>query len=147
MKTLILRVSKGLLKVNRSTVATIEKGLALFVSIEKNDSDLDLVTIADKILNLRIFENENGRLDYSIKDKNYEVLCIPNFTLSANTTKGRRPSFENSMEPQLANKLFDDFIFVLKSKGINVQAGIFGVHMDIDLELDGPVNIILESRR
>ena len=84
-------------------------------------------------------------MHYSVKDKNYQVLCIPNFTLCADTDKGRRPSFESSLPPPAAKKIFDDFVMVLRAKEIDVQAGIFGAHMEIDLEMDGPVNVLLES--
>jgi D-tyrosyl-tRNA(Tyr) deacylase len=100
--------------------------------------------MAEKVLNLRIFENEEGKLNYSVKDRGYQILCISNFTLCANTEKGRRPSFENSMSRQEANKYYQDFVCVLKSQGVGVEAGVFGEHMDISLDLDGPVNIMLE---
>ena len=146
MKVLVVRLHKGSVSVGGKVVSSIGKGIALFAGMEKKDIHHDLVVMAEKIVNLRIFENEEGKLNFSVKDKNYQILCISNFTLCANTDKGRRPSFDNSMPKDEANRLFEDFVLLLGAKGIDVQAGVFGEHMDINLELDGPVNIILESR-
>ena len=147
MKALVVRVNRAEVLVADEVFSSIEKGIALFVGIEKDDDDSLLENMAEKIVNLRIFENEEGKLDYSVKDKNYPILCISNFTLSAHTEKGRRPSFEKAMPKGEANKLFENFILLLKARGIDIQTGAFGEHMDIRLDLDGPVNIILEMER
>ena len=94
-------------------------------------------------MNLRVFENDSCKLHYSLKDKGYQILCISNFTLCARTNKGNRPSFDEAMPPDEANKLFEEFIKLLKSKKIDVQKGIFGQHMDININMDGPINIVL----
>ena len=146
MKILVSRVHEGSVTIESEVVSSIANGLALFVGIEKGDEPVALSEMAEKVVNLRIFENEEGKFHYSVKDKNYSILCVSNFTLCANTKKGRRPSFEQAMSPQEANKIFDDFVSVLKSKGVEVKTGIFGKHMGIDLEMDGPVNIMLYSR-
>ena len=143
MKVLVVRVHKGEVFVERKKLSVIDRGLAIFVSLEKGDSSAKLDEMAERVINLRIFENQEGKMHYSLKDKSYELLCISNFTLSANTSKGRRPSFEDVLGPQEADKLFTNFISILKSKGIVVQTGAFGKHMDINLTLDGPVNILL----
>ena len=147
MRVLVTRINKGEISIRGQAVSSVEKGLALFVSMEKEDNESDLLFLADKVVNLRIFENEQGKMHYSVKDKNYQILCISNFTLCANTDKGRRPSFESSMPPAQANKLFDDFVLLLKSRGVDVSLGVFGERMDIDLVMDGPVNIILQTKR
>lgn len=144
MKVLVVRVHKGEVFVEDKRLSAIDRGLAIFVSLEKGDSGAKLDEMAERVINLRIFENQEAKLHYSLRDKNYELLCISNFTLSANTGKGRRPSFEDALGPQEANELFTGFISILKSKGIVVQTGAFGKHMDINLTLDGPVNILLE---
>ena len=146
MKALVVRISKGEVLVEGKIVSSVKRGIALFAGIEKNDTDSELIAMADKVTNLRIFEDESGKMNYSVKDKRYQILCISNFTLCANTQKGRRPSFEQAMPLAEANKLFDDFVLVLRSKGLDVKVGIFGAHMDIDLELDGPVNIVIDSK-
>jgi len=147
MKLLVTRISKGEIVVEEKVVSSVGKGIALFVGLEEGDDNSSLVSMADKVANLRIFEDERGKMHYSVKDKNYQILCISNFTLCANTDKGRRPSFESSMAPDAANKLFADFVLVLQSKQIDVKTGTFGAHMDIHLEMDGPVNIALESSK
>jgi len=144
MKVLVVRVHKGEVFIEGKRLSAIDRGLAIFVSLEKGDSSAKLDQMAKRVINLRIFENEEGKMHYSLKDKSYELLCISNFTLSANTSKGRRPCFEDALNPQEANKLFADFVSILKSKGVVVASGAFGKHMDINLALDGPVNILLE---
>ncbi len=145
MKVLVVRVHKGQVFLEAKRLSAIDKGLAIFVSLEKGDSGARLEEMAERVTNLRIFQNQEGKMAYSLKDKSYELLCISNFTLSANTNKGRRPSFEDALGPQEANALFSDFVAILKSKGVAIQTGVFGKHMDINLALDGPVNILLEK--
>ncbi|MFH1771941.1 MAG: D-aminoacyl-tRNA deacylase [Candidatus Omnitrophota bacterium] len=143
MKILVVRINKGSISVEGKVVASVGKGIALFVGIEKDDTNEKFISIADKIINLRIFENDQGKMYYSVKDKNYQVLSIPNFTLCASTEKGRRPSFELSKDPGEAKKMFEDLNLIISSAGVSLEPGVFGAHMDIDLVLDGPVNIIL----
>ena len=145
MKVLVVRVHKGEVSIEAKRLSAIGRGLAIFVSLEKGDSGVKLDEMADRVVNLRVFENQEAKMHYSLKDRGYELLCISNFTLLANTSKGRRPCFENALGPQEASKLFTDFISILKSKGVTVQTGAFGKHMDINLALDGPVNILLEK--
>ena len=144
MKVLVARVHKGEVSIEGKRSSAIGRGLAIFVSLEKGDNGAKLERIAERVINLRIFENEEGKMYYSLKDNNYELLCISNFTLSADTSKGRRPSFEDALGPEEASKLFADLVSILKSKKIDIQIGAFGKHMDINLSLDGPVNIMLE---
>jgi D-aminoacyl-tRNA deacylase len=144
MQILINRISKGKIEVAKEVVASINKGLAVFAGIEVGDDESNLITAVKKIINMRLFEDDSGKLSESVKEKNYEILCIPNFTLCASTEKGRRPSFEKAMKPEKAKKMFAKFVFLLQNDIKNVEAGIFGANMDITLELDGPVNITLE---
>ncbi len=146
MKVLVIRVSKAKVKVESNPASSIDNGIVVFAGFSKDDGDSELTAMADKISNLRIFENKDGKMWYSVRDKNYDILCIPNFTLCANVYKGRRPSFEDVMPPSEAKDMFDKFIVVMRSKGIIVQTGLFGEHMNIDLTMDGPVNIVLEYR-
>ena len=99
--------------------------------------------MAQKIVNMRIFEDDNHKMDYSLKDKDYSVLCISNFTLCASTDSGRRPSFEQAMPKDKAQKIFNKFVEKIKALGINVETGAFGKYMRISLDFDGPVNIII----
>jgi D-tyrosyl-tRNA(Tyr) deacylase len=144
MKALVVRVNKAKVCLGDKAVSSIGKGIALFVGIANGDNALTLNEMAEKVANLRIFENETGKLNYSVREKSYQILCVPNFTLCANTAKGRRPSFEEALSKEEANKLFEDFILLLKARQLDVNSGVFGEYMDIELDLDGPVNIILE---
>lgn len=146
MKAVILRVAKASLIVpdENKNLGSIGKGLVIFIGIDKSDNDTKLENLAEKITNLRIFDDENGKLNYSLKDKNYEILCVPNFTLCANINKGRRPSFENVMPQETAKKLFENLIILLKARGLSVKSGEFGKSMIISSECAGPVNIIAE---
>ncbi len=145
MKALVVRVHKADVWVDNRIISSIGDGIVVFIGIDRKDTYDSLVKIAEKVANLRIFEDDKGKLQFSVRDKNYAVMCVSNFTLCANTEKGRRPSFEKAMMPSAAEKLYNNFIMVLESKGIKVEKGIFGVHMDIKLEMDGPVNIVIEE--
>ncbi|MDD5585224.1 MAG: D-aminoacyl-tRNA deacylase [Candidatus Omnitrophica bacterium] len=145
MKVLLTRVREAEVLVNGKLVSSIGKGIAIFTGLEKNDDDEIMAAMAEKIVNLRVFENEQAKLDYSVKDKNYQILCISNFTLCATTGKGRRPSFEGAMDRKTADTAFENFVLLLRGHGIRVEAGAFGEYMDIRLNEEGPVNIILES--
>ena len=145
MKVLVSRISRGEVIVSGKQVSLINKGIILFVGFEKGDSFINLELMVKKISNLRIFENDEGKLHYSVKDKSHKILCISNFTLCANTKKGNRPSFDDAMFPYEANKLFNEFVELLKSEKIDVQTGIFGEHMDININMDGPINIVLDN--
>ncbi|MBP7088023.1 MAG: D-tyrosyl-tRNA(Tyr) deacylase [Candidatus Omnitrophica bacterium] len=146
MKGILTRVNNAQVLVKGEIFSSIAKGAVLFIAFEKNDNTGILKNMVKKIVNLRIFEDEQGKLNYSLKDTGLKLLCVPNFTLSANCKKGNRPSFENSLPALLAKDLFDSFIAELSYQGLTVKAGAFGEHMDIKLELDGPVNIIVEDR-
>tara|TARA_B100000315_G_C14588233_1_gene594301 strand:- start:2317 stop:2763 length:447 start_codon:yes stop_codon:yes gene_type:complete len=146
MKILLSKINQGSVKVDSATVSSCNRGLVLFVGIEKGDNDLVAKEMANKVINLRIFANDKAKMDYSLKDLNLELLCIPNFTLCARTSRGRRPSFDDTMAPIEASSLFDEFVQCLLNYGVVVKKGSFGKHMDIDLSLNGPVNIILDSK-
>ncbi|MBN2483434.1 MAG: D-tyrosyl-tRNA(Tyr) deacylase [Candidatus Omnitrophica bacterium] len=146
MKVLVIRVHRGELKAEGKVFSTIGPGISVFVGLEKEDTREGLITMAEKVVALRIFEDERGKMNFSVKDKKYDILCIPNFTLCADTEGGRRPSFDNAMKPQGAKNMYDEFVELLKSYTIEVKTGIFGAHMDIQLDLDGPVNIILQAK-
>jgi D-tyrosyl-tRNA(Tyr) deacylase len=144
MKAVVIRVNKTEVLVDGGVVSSIGKGMTVLVGLEKGDDKNALEEMAQKIVNLRIFEDDDGKLNYSVKDKNYAICCVSNFTLCANTSKGRRPSFEMSMPKEEANKFFEDFLVLLRARNIEVKTGAFGEHMDIRMEMDGPVNIPLE---
>lgn len=147
MKVLAARVNEAQVVITSEVVSSINKGLALFVGIEREDDKNALDEMAQRIVDLRIFEDADGKMNYSVKEKGYSILCVPNFTLCADTANGNRPSFDNALGYKKANELFDNFISKLAARGVLVEPGVFGAYMDIKLDLDGPVNIVLESEK
>ncbi|MCK4904638.1 D-tyrosyl-tRNA(Tyr) deacylase [bacterium] len=145
MKTVIQRVKSAKVEVNNKEVAKIKGGLLLLLGIGAKDTLQDIDKLVDKVLNLRIFEDTAGKMNLSLKDIKEDLLVVPQFTLYANTNSGRRPSFEKAKNPKEAKALFEEFLGKLKRQGFSPQTGIFGEHMVVSLENDGPVTIILES--
>ncbi len=145
MKVVIQRVKEGKVEVNGETVGKIGKGIVALVGFEKGDIPSFLEKMADKIVNLRIFEDSEGKMNLSLKDINGKLLLVPNFTLAADCKKGRRPSFQSSENPEIAKKMFDKFVEICREE-IPVETGIFGAEMEVYILNDGPVTFILDSR-
>lgn len=146
MKLLVQRVSYASVEVNKKIIGKIDKGLLVFLGITHTDNEEKVDYLVEKLLNLRIFNDENDKMNLSLKDIKGKLLIISQFTLYADTKKsGNRPSFTNAAKPEHANKLYKYFIEKCKEKNINVQTGQFGAHMNVELLNDGPVTIILEK--
>lgn len=145
MRALIQRVSKAKVKVDGRTVGKIGKGILLFLAVGKNDKKDDIDYLIEKINNLRIFENEGKKMDLSLKEINGEILIISQFTLYGSIKKGRRPDFAEAANPDLARKLYQDFIEKCENKGIKVKTGEFAAKMDVSLVNDGPVTFFIDS--
>lgn len=145
MRAVIQRVSNAKVDVDKETVGQIEKGLLVYLSVGKDDSDRDAKFFAEKIPNLRIFPDEQDKMNLSVIDIGGSILLISNFTLHGNCQKGRRPGFDAAAEPQLAEKLYEKAISLIKQQGVTIQTGIFAAHMHITSTNDGPVTFILES--
>lgn len=147
MKVIVQRVTNASCIVDDDVVSAIENGYLLLVGFTHTDTIKDVEYIAKKIAFLRIFEDEDGKLNINIQDKKYAILSISQFTLYGETAKGNRPSFTNAMEPQMANDLYETFNNILKETyHIPTFSGRFGEHMKIMLTNDGPVTIVLESK-
>ena len=147
MKVIIQRVSEANVSINKVIKSSIEKGYLILVGFENEDNQEDLVWIANKISNLRIFSDTEGKMNLSIKDIQGEILLISQFTLFASTKKGNRPSFMKSAKPEIAIPLYEHFIKRIKlDSECKVVTGKFGAHMDIELENNGPVTIIIDSK-
>jgi len=146
MKAVIQRVKQSSVSVNHHIIGEIGKGLLVLLGVAKEDSDKDADFLADKIVNLRIFEDENNKMNRSLIDTGGEMLVVSQFTLFGDCRKGRRPSFTEAAEPDKANALYEYFIRQVKQKGIRVQTGQFRAMMDVALINDGPVTLIVESR-
>lgn len=147
MKIVVQRVSKAEVKINDKIVGKANKGLLLFVGFSKEDEEEDLKYFADKILNLRIFEDISGKMNLSVSEINGDILSVSQFTLYGDIKKGRRPSFIEAAEPEKANKLYEKFNDQLKKSGLNIETGIFGGDMKVSLINDGPVTILMDSKK
>lgn len=145
MKVIVQRVKEASVYVSNKQISKINFGLALLVGFTEGDSETDIDYLVKKIINLRIFDDENHIMNKSILDVSGEVISVSQFTLYADTKKGNRPSYNKSLKAEKAIKLYDLFNQKL-SKFINVQTGIFGSEMVYNIKNDGPVTIILESR-
>lgn len=146
MKAVIQRVKNASVTVDGREVARIGKGLLVLVGIGKGDTETDLNWTIEKLINLRIFEKEEGKLDYSLLDIEGDLLLVSQFTLFGDCKKGRRPSFSEAMSANEARAMFQQFVETAKKKVRNVQTGVFQASMDIFLINDGPVTIILDSK-
>ena len=147
MRVVIQRVSKASVVINSNEICNINNGLLILLGIELKDSDEDIVWLTKKIINLRIFSDENGKMNHSITDVSGEIIVVSQFTLHAKTKKGNRPSYINAAKPELAIPLYEKFTdFLRKESGLNVYTGKFGADMKVSLINDGPVTIILDSK-
>ena len=146
MRAVIQRVSKARVTVEDTTVGEIEKGIMVLVGVEEGDTREDSQWLVDKIINLRIFEDEADKMNLSLKDVNGKLLAISQFTILGDARKGRRPSFTRAGRPEPARELFNYFVD-LASKDVEVQQGVFQAHMMVSLVNDGPVTILLDSKK
>ncbi len=147
MRAVIQRVSQGDVKVDGRIVGEIGNGLLVFLGVGKEDTEEDIDYLTNKILNLRIFEDENEKMNLSLLDIKGELLVVSQFTLYGDVRKGRRPSFTDSASPDEAEKMYNQFIKKCKAEDINVEKGCFGAQMDVSLINDGPVTILLDSKK
>ncbi len=145
MKAVIQRVSEAHVKAEGKIAGEIRQGLMLLIGIDEQDEKPDADWLIQKILNLRIFGDENEKLNFSVKDISGEILCISQFTLIADYKKGNRPSFIKAAKPEKAILLFDYFKEELKKSGLKIESGIFGADMKVSLINDGPVTIVMDS--
>ncbi|TCS83828.1 D-aminoacyl-tRNA deacylase [Tepidibacillus fermentans] len=145
MRIVIQRAKRGKVLVNNEVVGAIEKGFVLLVGVTHDDEEKDVEYLADKIVNLRIFEDEEGKMNLSLLDVNGSILSISQFTLYGDARKGRRPNFMNAAKPDKAKQCYERLNQLLREKGAHVETGLFGEMMEVDFINDGPVTIILES--
>ena len=147
MRAVIQKVSKAKCVVNNAEISSINDGFAILLAIKDTDKQEDIDYIVKKIENLRIFEDENGKMNISLKDKGYQILLISQFTLYGDVRKGNRPSFVSSAKPDKAEEYIKIVENKLKQDGFDVRSGKFRSHMEISLTNDGPVTIILDSEK
>lgn len=146
MRVVVQRAKNAKVVVEGKTVGAIEHGLMLLVGVTHSDTSEDAAYVADKIANLRIFEDESQKMNLSLLDIGGEVLSVSQFTLYGDCRKGRRPNFMEAAKPDYANDIYEQFNEELAKKGLKVETGIFGAMMDVQFTNDGPVTLIIESK-
>lgn len=147
MRALVQRITYSSLKVDGELKAKTGKGLIVYLGVKKGDSEEEVEYVAKKVAGLRVFEDEQGKMNLSVKDVGGEILAVSQFTLYGDTKKGFRPSFFDAEEPTLANELFELFKEKVSVQGIHVESGIFGADMKIEYLNDGPVSVMIEKER
>lgn len=145
MKLLLQRVKQAAVKVDGTLVGQIGQGLLLFFGVAPDDTAEQLVKLADKVINLRLFADKQGKMNLDVRQVGGSLLLVSQFTLYADCRRGRRPDFTGAAAGPLANGLYEEFTRLLKATGVPVQTGIFGADMQVELVNDGPVTIMLEA--
>ncbi len=147
MRVVVQRVTSSKVTVDNKIIGEIGKGFNLLIGISKEDTLEDLKYIKDKVINLRVFEDDNDKLNLSLLDIKGEILAISQFTLYGDCRKGRRPNFMNAMGGEEAENLYNEFVKLLKETGLKVECGKFGANMKVDIQNDGPVTILIDSKK
>ncbi|MDK2820155.1 MAG: D-aminoacyl-tRNA deacylase [Clostridia bacterium] len=147
MRAVVQRVKKASVTVDDRKIGVIEKGLVVFLGIADDDGEADVKYIVDKVSNLRIFSDSEGKMNLSVRDVKGEILAVSQFTLYGDCRKGRRPSFSSAAPPDKALKLYNQFVERLASEGLRVATGRFQADMLVSLDNDGPVTMLLDSKR
>lgn len=145
MKVIVQRAKNAKVEIDNKIVGTIDNGLMLLVGFTHTDTEKEIDYMVNKVQNLRIFDDEEGVMNKSLKDINGEILSVSQFTLYGDTKKGNRPSYINAMNSEEATKLYDLFNEKLRNQNIKVETGVFGANMKVSFTNDGPVTIILEK--
>lgn len=146
MRALVQRVTKGSVTVEEEVIGQIGKGLVILLGVTDSDTEEDAQFLAEKCANLRIFSDSGGKFNLSCLEEKAEVLVVSQFTLYADTRKGRRPSFIHAAAPEISEPLYRKFIDLLKGMQLSVEEGVFGAMMNVEIHNDGPVTIMLESK-
>lgn len=147
MRAVIQRVEKASVSVEGEIKGQIGAGFLVLIGVEEGDGDADFRYIAEKVPNLRVFEDEQGKMNRSLLDVGGEVLAVSQFTLLGDARGGRRPSFITAARPETADPMYERLVADWRARGIRVETGVFGAHMKVSLVNDGPVTILLDSRR
>ena len=147
MRAVIQRVSQAEVKVDNEIIGKINAGLLILLGVEKQDSYEDCRYLYEKITNLRMFEDKQGKMNLSVRDVQGQLLVVSQFTLCADCRKGRRPSFENAAPPEKAKMYYENFVELAKKDGFKTETGQFQAHMSVMLYNDGPVTIMLDSKK
>lgn len=147
MRCVVQRVSSAFVAVHNQVVGKIEKGLMVLIGVAQGDTERDLQYIYDKVPNLRIFEDDQGKMNLSLKDVGGAILAVSQFTLLGDARGGRRPSFIEAARPEVANPMYETLVTSWRADGLTVETGVFQAEMAVSLVNDGPVTILLDSRK
>jgi len=147
VRAVVQRVKGARVTVEGSVTGKVSRGLLAYIGVEKDDTDSDVGFIASKITGLRVFEDAEGKLNLDIKDIGGEILCVSQFTLLGDCRKGRRPSFDKAEAPDRAKEIYERLVELLKAAGVKVQTGVFQAHMEVESVNDGPITLLLDSRK
>ncbi|HEX9062973.1 MAG TPA: D-aminoacyl-tRNA deacylase [Clostridia bacterium] len=147
MRAVVQRVLHSCVKVDNIIVGEIQKGIMLLLGIENEDDQKDIEYLAEKIINLRIFDDQNGKMNISLLDIQGEILVVSQFTLYGDCKKGKRPSYDRAAKPEKAKEIYEDFIDYLKKFNIKVETGKFQASMIVEIINDGPVTLLIDSKK
>lgn len=145
MRALVQRVSRASVLVDSKSVGEISKGIVVFLGVKHGDSEPDARWLADKCVNLRIFEDAQGKMNLSVKDVRGGILAVSQFTLYGDCRHGRRPGYTDAAQPGPANALYEAFVQALRESGLNVETGVFAARMEVEIHNDGPVTLMIDS--
>ena len=145
MIAVLQRVTTGKVKIGDRIIGDIDNGLVILLGVHRDDKEEDIIFLADKIIGLRVFDDNNGKMNISLQDAKGSILVISQFTLCGDWRKGRRPSFTKAADPAKGKLLYDGFINAVRSRGINVETGEFGAAMEVSLVNSGPVTFVLDT--
>lgn len=147
MRAVVQRVDHASVTVEGQVTGACQKGLMVLFGVAEGDTEKDLNYIVDKVVGLRIFEDEEGKMNLSVKDVGGEILAVSQFTLYGDCRKGKRPSFDKAAKPDIANAFYEQFVAACRAHGLQVGTGVFRAHMLVELVNNGPVTILLDSRK
>ena len=147
MRAVIQRVSEASVSVDQQTVGAIGQGLMVLLGVAQGDTSQEAKSLAEKTAGLRIFEDDAGKMNRSVEDINGSLLVVSQFTLLGDCRKGRRPGFTDAAPPELADQLYEEYVAALRSRGLDVATGVFRADMQVALVNDGPVTMLLDSRK
>lgn len=147
MRAVVQRVDRASVTVDNKVVGQVDKGLMVLFGVAPDDTDKDLNYIVDKVAGLRIFEDDQEKMNLSVQDVGGSILAVSQFTLYGDCRKGKRPSFDGAAKPELANAYYEKFVSALRDKGIRVETGVFRAHMLVELVNNGPVTMLLDSKK
>ena len=147
MRAVIQRVNSGSVVVEEKTVGSISKGFVVLLSVNEKDTEADVLYMVDKIVNLRIFEDDNEKMNLSLLDIKGELLVVSQFTLYGDCRKGRRPNFMSAARPEKAEELYNEFVKKCREMGVKTETGTFQAYMKVNIENDGPVTVIVDSEK